>query len=807
MIAKKFSPLFFYNLIAVLFAFGIFCADQFLSAMKISMQITSAEIFCVSFFVFILLCIFLKRKSAWTIFVSALFFFLFGIFRYDMAMNLAPHELKNFSGKECVIFGEVLDEGREKNFYSGEGVSIRYKVSVKSCDSEKISGEKIFLYVSELNDGEKFLRPRIGDDIRVIGKLRNLRDFQNPSGVSSVRQMHAENIFSAMSAKSFAVKIFANDGNFWIQLQRILQSIRQHYQESLNAAMTQSNAGTIFGILFGGYANIREEFLESFTQTGIVHILSVSGSHVTVLVLLFTWLAKIFGLKKSWRAIFISSGILFYVLLSYAVVPAVRAGLMGICSAFSIMERKPYDGKIIFSLLCFLLLLFNPLILFSINFQLSFGATFGILYFYKWFLVRFIFLFKKIFHRSLKLFAISFSVTASVTLSTLPLLAYYFHQVALSAFLANLLVIPFIELIMIISLGAGMLAYVFPFAARVIFLAMSLVLSLVYEMTRVLANLPYSQIYLSPFFFQPKFLIVYALNLFAFLLQKRNWLRWLGIFLFVGLIFSWQFKSAKNLEMHFIDVGQGAAALMIAPNGKACMFDVGGLRESSFDMGERVIVPYLSYYGVRELETIFLSHSHEDHSGNLRALLQNLSVKKIVIDSEPQNFFERSSKLSKEDTAKTTWQMAQEGETFFCGDVKIEVVYAPQKNSKNFSSNSNELSNVYRVSFDQVSFLFTGDLIQENEEILLEQRKNLKSTVLSVAHHGSKTSTSENFLQAVSPKIAVISAGYQNSFGHPHGVVLSRLNRHHVKIYRTDVNGAMIFSTDGKKLAIQKFSS
>ena len=143
----------------------------------------------------------------------------------------------------------------------------------------------------------------------------------------------------------------------------------------------------------------------------------------------------------------------------------------------------------------------------------------------------------------------------------------------------------------------------------------------------------------------------------------------------------------------------------------------------------------------------------------------------------------------------------KQNEKFKVDGVEVEIIFAPNVGT------GNEISNVYKISYGDITFLITGDLIIENEEEILRERINVASTVLKVGHHGSKTSSSEEFLRAVNPKCAVISVGYGNNFGHPRVEVLERLESLGVKIFRTDINGLIKFKTDGKKLSVETFQN
>ena len=256
-----------------------------------------------------------------------------------------------------------------------------------------------------------------------------------------------------------------------------------------------------------------------------------------------------------------------------------------------------------------------------------------------------------------------------------------------------------------------------------------------------------------------------------------------------------------EMAVHFIDVGQGDAALVITPHGRAFMIDTGGIRKKSYDIGGRVDVPYLLHYGVRQLDFIMLTHAHDDHAGGVGGILGKLPVGTVMIGHEGMEEYLKAFG-NKPAVRKEKYAIMQEGSEITLDGVKIKVIYAPDKNMLN-GGTGNEFSNLIKVSYGNHSFLFTGDLTAEHEKTLAEENSELKSPVLKVAHHGSNTSSSEAFLRKVSPRWSVISVGYGNTFGHPNAEVLDRLrNCTDSKILRTDENGAIVFFTDGEKLRV-----
>ena len=259
------------------------------------------------------------------------------------------------------------------------------------------------------------------------------------------------------------------------------------------------------------------------------------------------------------------------------------------------------------------------------------------------------------------------------------------------------------------------------------------------------------------------------------------------------------FKPSENLEVNFIDVGQGDCAVVLTPHKQCLIFDTGGVREKVFDVGERVVVPYLKHENIREVDTIFLTHVHEDHSGGAGAIIRKMPVREIVTAGEPKSEYAAVFGISEKFLKNLHTGTA--GEIFKIDGVEVQILYAPNVGT------GNEISNVYRIKYGDISFLITGDLVKEMEGDMLREKIDVRSTVLKVGHHGSATSSSPEFLKAVNADCAVICVGAGNNIGHPRQEVLDRLKKTGTKIYRTDTDGLVKFYTDGKKLSVEKFAN
>ncbi len=247
----------------------------------------------------------------------------------------------------------------------------------------------------------------------------------------------------------------------------------------------------------------------------------------------------------------------------------------------------------------------------------------------------------------------------------------------------------------------------------------------------------------------------------------------------------------SEFEVHYIDVGQADAALVIC-DGETMMIDGGNSADS------RTVATYLKNLEIDELDYVICSHAHEDHVGGLSGALSvakadHIYAPKTESDSRAYKNFK---KKAKEQGVKI--ERPSPGDRFSLGSSEVEILGPINEKGKDL----NNTSIVLKITYGATSFLFTGDAEREEEEEILDTGADLKSTVLKVGHHGSSSSTSYPFLRAVMPQYAVICSEKGNSYGHPHKETLSRLNDAGVEIYRTDTNGDIIMTSDGTNIEV-----
>ena len=765
-----------------------------------------------------------EHKMAWACLWLGLI--LLGAGRYYLATNIEENNIIKLAGQQVKLQGKLAEPPSVTRDEKGK-LHLQYVVEVEKAwqgskygKAGQVMQGKLLVYGGEeslkklphqgknkatgLEDDTvvesiEGIYGQVGDGIQLVGTISEFHDYGNPGRMNTVMSNKAKGICGRAMISKYSLVIEPRQEK---SLARLAEQVRKQYEAYMAQAMPKQDAAAIFAMLFGGYQGIRPELLEAFTITGIVHILSVSGSHITLMAGTANIVGRFLHMSPRATAALATGVILFYSLLAGAIPPVIRSALMGILTLLALTAGRERDAQHILGLVALGLLLYSPLWLFDISFQLSFGATAGLLYLAPPLRERL--------RKKLPVFvADSLAVTIGAQLSVLPIIAWYFNVLSLSSLLANLVIAPIVEWIIVAGLLAGLLASLLPLAGKVVFLLASVVLGLVYELSRWVAALPGSQIYMPTFSWWGGMLYYTGLGW----LVIRGSKGWQAVFL-LGMLavifYCWQMGcNNKEMQVHFIDVGQGDSALVITPHGRAFMVDTGGVREGSYDIGSRVDIPYLLHYGVEKLDYIFLTHAHDDHAGGVKGILTKIPVGAIGIGHEGAGDYLQTFGTGEIGKIKKLLVPLQEGSSIELDGVRIDMLYSPESRKvqeSQMQATGNEFSNLIRVSYGEASFLFTGDLIAEQEQQVLANGTNVASTVLKVGHHGSRTSSSQEFLTAVNPGWAVISCGYNNSFGHPHKEILNRLTScTKAEILRTDQQGAIVFRTDGKSIKVESF--
>ncbi|MGM0414625.1 MAG: MBL fold metallo-hydrolase [Bacillota bacterium] len=253
---------------------------------------------------------------------------------------------------------------------------------------------------------------------------------------------------------------------------------------------------------------------------------------------------------------------------------------------------------------------------------------------------------------------------------------------------------------------------------------------------------------------------------------------------------------SAELKVHFIDVGQGDAILLQHQAGDTVLID-GGDR---FVSVEDKLITYLTEAGVDRLDAIIATHPHADHIGGLSAVIENFPVEVIYDSGRVHTSKTYENYLLMIDERGISFKTPRRGDTIELDNLTFDIIH-PVEDIEEYDLNGSSLA--ARLEYEQISFVFTGDIEESVEREILETGLDLNSTILKVAHHGSSTSTTDLFLEAVSPEVAVISVGEDNRFNHPAPEIISRFQENNIKVFRTDLNGNIVIETDGEDYTIK----
>jgi competence protein ComEC len=660
--------------------------------------------------------------------------------------------------------------------------------------------------------------PRIGvgDLVRFQAKFRRPRDFRNGGGFSWRRFLLARGIGAtgALSGPEWIAVLPSPSGGMVKQLHVLRSGL-----DSAIASSVEGRAGGVIRAIVGGRKEaVDERVRSSFGKAGIAHLLAISGLHVGY-VSLFIYLAMWLILGRWSRLILsvplkkVAAGFSLplvwgFILLVGAPVSAVRAGIMVSVYIMGLMLSRRQDLLTTLAIAAAIIVVIEPLAILDVSFQLSFVSVLAIVVMVPrmmsriepWFVHRRGFCWRAL-YRVCQLAA----VTIAATVGSLPLVAYHFNIVTGAGIVANLIAVPWMGCVLLpLAALASVMTFMWPAAAAnalwpLAGWAAKILIGWADSVSGVTSPLVVEA---APGALEVAF--VYAAILLLVFWRRIPYRRVAAVLLAAGLIFDfawWHVRPMMSdvLEVTFLDVGMGDSALVRFPGGRTMIVDGGGLPRSSFDVGEHVVVPALLSRGVRRVDWMVLSHPHHDHYRGLAAVAEHFDPQALwMTDAAPpeaeREFWDEF--MGRIDGAGVDVRVVDGSmEPIDVEGVRMEMMYP--RGDLPTDLDANDASIVFKLTYGDVSFLFTGDLMEWGEESIVRSGADIEATVLKVGHHGSETSSGRKFLEAVHPGIAVMSVGQDNPYGMPDRVVLDRLDDIGATVYRTDHHGAVTIRTDG----------
>lgn len=703
------------------------------------------------------------------------------------------------------VCGVIVEEMSQNDFYD------RYVIKILQG---KYKNTKLILKVKK----DK-IDIKLGDIIDVSGEFEEPSVRRNYNGFDYKQYLKTKKIYGTIKVDFNKIKIVKKNQIDTITL--LADKVKSYITYASDQMFPKEISGLFVGILIGDKENITEEIEEDFKNSSLSHMLAVSGTHVSYIILGLSFLLSNFG--KRYTNIFSILFLIFFMYLTNFTASVVRACIMGIILLGSKILYRKSDIYVSMALSLLIILIENPFKILDVGLILSYAGTLGIVVLYRIWSNE-----VKTKNKIIKYIINTLLITCSAQIFVFPIIAVYFNNVSITFFISNLLATPVLAIIIIfgffniivffISNELGMIISIFlemnieilifishscsniPYAnllvitPKIIFVILYYLIILLYIITKKIYNIKEEWQYLSAL--EKKEILI----LKKIIKNKRKYIiKIISLILIIAFVNIIIINTNKETKIYFIDVGQGDSTLIITENKKNILIDGGGnVTNKNYDIGENILLPYLLDRGITKIDYLFVSHFDFDHVGGLYEIIDKLNVDNIII---PKN--ESISEEEKEFTKKAKekhikiYRLCQNDKIYIDKNTKIDILSPLNEEIEENYINNNCL--VFKFTYNNFSMLFTGDIEEIAEkEILKNVSKNiLKSDILKIPHHGSKTSSTDKFLECVNSKIALIGVG-KNNFGHPSEEVIERLKSKNIKVYRTDLNGEIEIRVNNK---------
>ena len=648
-----------------------------------------------------------------------------------------------------------------------------YKYTVKARTG-KYKNKKFIVYINKKN--KKLLE--YGDLIEIKGEYSAPEVARNYKGFDYSQYLKTLNIYGTIKVEES--KIINKN-----QLSPILISInniKEKMIDNANRNMPKRTANLLLGILIGERDNIQEDIIESFRTANLSHILAVSGAHTSYIILGITYLISKSKTPKRIGYIITIINLLIFIIITGASYSVVRACIMAIVviGAKICYRKENFFTSICISLI--IILIQNPFAINDIGLKLSFMGTAGIVIFNKSITNFFIKLKIK------QKIAEALSVTFSAQLMIMPITILNFNTISLTFFISNILASPLLGIIIIFGFISIFISSILNPISKILFLILHIFLELLILVSKVTEKIPGSSILVRTpniLFAIVYYILILFFNYFFVIKQNptrrfhkkiikiitikniKNAFKVIAVVFLIMLLLTRIVRIINpTLKIYFIDIGQGDSTLIVTPKNKKILID-GGEGKTN------VLFQYLLDRRINKIDYIIISHFDSDHCNGLIEIIEKMRVENIVMSkqSKESQEYKKILEIIKQKNIKVSTVKAED-KIIIEKNLYIKILN-PAEKFEFQDLNNNAI--VAKLVYKNFSMLFTGDIEKAEENLAKKYKNELKSTILKVAHHGSKTSTSEEFLKYVEPQIALIGVGENNKFGHPNQITIEKL--------------------------------
>ena len=643
-----------------------------------------------------------------------------------------------------IVKSEYKDS--DKNLY---GTVIDYKKSKDKTTIWVKEKEKVLVnYYSDINVS-------YGDYIYVYGVFKKPKENGNFNLFNYKRYLLSNKINYVVTASKITI-IKKNDNVFYKLKNNLLKRI-----ESANRSK-----GYILAFLYADKSLIEKDIYTKYQKIGVSHLFAVSGMHVSLIsIVLLKLLNKI---KERKRYIIVSIFLSIYLFLTNFTISMVRATFQFILFFINKSFKLNIDNSNLVILLFSILVIINPYNIYNIGFLFSFIISFTLIRCSKLIKGKFII-------KSLKISLISF-------FSSMPVLINNFFEVNFLGIILNIIYIPFVSYILF---PLSLVTVLFPSLDNILYMF----ISYFEKITVFFSNIKFLSFSICK---MNIFLIIIYYIIFIYILKRKKKLIYKIIIVIISLIFLINNGRIVNNEVSILDVGQGDSSLIRLKN-KNILIDTGG--NINYDISKNILIPYFKSVGIKKIDYLVLTHGDYDHMGEAINLVENFKVEKVIFNCGLYNDLENEL-IEVLDKKKIKYYSCIK-------ELNIDNNKLYFLQTKEYD-NENDNSNVIYSELNVYKFMFMGDASVTTEKEIMNKYNLPDIDVLKVGHHGSKTSSSKEFINVINPEYSIISVGKNNRYGHPNKEVLENLENS--KIYRTDLDGSIMFKIKNNKLKIETCS-
>ncbi|MBB6217948.1 competence protein ComEC [Anaerosolibacter carboniphilus] len=691
--------------------------------------------------------------------------------------------------QEAYMIGDVMNV----SYRDTTQLTVKLRELNLNGQNIRLSETVLVKLTGETELGKNIVGKRVG----IYGTIREPQGPRNPKTFDYKMYLKTRGIYALIYGQVEALEIIGNG-----ETNAILKGanqIKHKMTHVIFSTLEVREGGFLLGLLLGDKDQLEDEIYEDFQALGAAHVLAVSGLHVGILYMVLNYLLQKTSIKI--RVYIVLMALWSYTAITGFSPSVLRAVTMATFLTIGPILNRKYDSLSALLAAAFLFLLANPLLITDIGFQLSFVAVLSIILLYQPILKKMVFMPSSL--------AQLIAVSLAAQLGTWLIVAYHFNVLSIASVFINIPIVMIVGYLVPAGFAMVIIGILsLPIASFIGFVVM-IGIRLMLAIIKISASIPFSYVLVS----SPSQWLIIAYFIFVgiLILNERYMEKWqlhrkkclygfLGICMILWIMVN---LLPRQMEVIFVDVGQGDCTLIRTPKGKNLLIDGGGNFYQGVDRKEKnIIVPYLLKNGISKIDIIFASHAHNDHVGGLIQVLDKLRVGFVIAGTD---VFQTEDWVALEKECKEKnieiHFLKKGSEIMIEEDVTMKVLHPDEELIQSSRDDVNNNSLVLLMNYKNKKILWTGDIEAEAENVMLHHYPGLDVNVVKVPHHGSVYSSTEQWIQSIKPEISVFQVG-RNSFGHPHPKVIERYNEGRSLIFRNDKHGAIRLMLDEEQIEV-----